>query len=309
MFYFNIYLQSKPIIFIPSGSINYIIKYLNNRDYNLSKLDKIVLNLLGYPQSRWINLKSSKMSKLDFLYKLTTSKAALKNVTLIPGETYYYFLKQISRQLKISENKLFLFYQKYRYKKDGNILAQTYALPIGMDEKDVIIYLINYTKSQYKKYSNKIFGEYNEKNWYKYITIASIIQKEAASTKEMPIISSVIYNRINKKMRLQMDGTLNYGKNSHTKITPYMIKNDISSYNTYLHRGIPKDPICAINIKSIKAAIFPNKTNYLYFMKSPTKNKHIFSSSYKKHRNIIKKVKKVKKSKKSSINNLWKSVY
>ncbi|VAY86664.1 FIG004453: protein YceG like [hydrothermal vent metagenome] len=245
------------------------------------------------------------MTKGDFLYKLTTSKAPLKSVTLIPGETYYFFLNNVAQKLKISKTKLFYFYEKYAFKKDGNILAQTYSLPIGMDEEEFIIYLFNYTNTQYKKYSNKIFGLYNRQNWFKYITIASIIQKESASKDEMKFISSVIHNRIKKNMKLQMDGTLNYGQFSHTKITPQMIREDNSNYNTYKIRNIPNHPICAVEINSIKAAIFPKQTKYLYFMKSSNSNKHIFSKTYNKHKKAITKVMKQKR-KKRDIKNLWK---
>ncbi len=79
----------------------------------------------------------------------------------------------------------------------------------------------------------KVFGEFDLNKWKKYIIIASIIQKESANKKEMPIISSVIVNRLKKDMKLQMDGTLNYGLNSHKKVTPNMIRNDTSTYNTY----------------------------------------------------------------------------
>ena len=325
LFYLNLTVISKQVIYIPKGSTNYIVSYLDKKAYDLNYIDQVIIKLIGYPQSGWIDLKSIKMSKADFLHKLTTSKAALKNITLIPGETYYYFLKEVSVKLKISEQKVFDFYSKYAYKKDGNILAQTYSLPIGMDEEELILYLINYTNNEYKKYSNKIFGEYRQKNWFRYITIASVIQKEAASINEMPIVSSVIYNRLTKKMKLQMDGTLNYGKLSHTKVTPEMIKNDKSSYNTYIVQGLPTNPVCAVEFNSIKAAIFPKKTNYLYFMKSPTGKQHIFTTTYKKHKKIIRKViktkksikipkivkrkKTIKKATKSNINDLWKSVY
>jgi len=74
-----------------------------------------------------------------------------------------------------------------------------------------------------------------------------------------------------------------------------MIKNDQTTYNTYKYRGLPSDPVCAIEIEAIKAAIFPVKTNYLYFMKSIDGTKHNFASSYKKHIKNIRKVQRDKK--------------
>jgi len=304
-------------------------------------MDRWLVKSFGYPQSGWIDLKSTHMTKYEFLYKLTRSKAALVNITLIPGETYYFFLKELSSKLKIKEEVLFNTYNKLAYKKDGNILPQTYSLPIGMSANDTIKYLFEYTNNQYKKYSMKIYNSYNKENWYNYIRIASIIQKESASKEEMSKISSVIYNRLEKNMKLQMDGTLNYGKYSHTKITPKMIRNNHTSYNTYKNKGIPRDPICAVEFSAIKAAIHPLKTTYLYFVKSKDGTKHIFTASYKSHKNNINKlrkynkkkriqkkktykkrkntVKKIKKKKlkktnqknksKKQIKDLWKSVY
>jgi len=251
------------------------------------------------------------MSKIEFLYRLTTSKAALKKIILVPGETYYFFLQELANKLNISTYKLFDYYSRYAYKKDGNIIADTYNLPIGMDEKQLILYLFKLTENRYKQLSLKIFGIYNKKNWYRYITIASIIQKESASKDEMPKISSVIYNRINKNMKLQMDGVLNYSKYSHTKITHKMIKEDLTDYNTYKNKGLPSNPVCSVELASIKASIFPIKSDYIYFVKSIDGTRHNFSSSYKKHKQniiklkkakrIMKKKKKIKKSRKKII--------
>jgi UPF0755 protein len=300
-FYLSLNVNSKRVVFIPKGSTSYIITYLNKNNYALNLIDKIIINSFGYPQSGWIDLKSTAMSKLDFLHKITTSKAAIVNVTLIPGETYYFFLKQIAQKLKIKEEKLFQSYFKYAYKLDGNILPQTYSLPLGMKSDDIILYLINYASKEYKKYSLKIFGTYNKKDWFKYIAIASIIQKEAANKKEMPIVASVIYNRLNKNMKLEMDGTLNYGKNSHLKITRTMIKSDTTTYNTYKYKNIPKDPICAVEFEALKSAIFPKKTNYLYFMRNVKGDGHVFTQSYKEHLKVIKKVQKSKRYKKQLV--------
>ncbi len=291
-YYLTFEVHTKRVIFIPKGSTTSTLKYLDNKTFNINYIDKIVLTMVGQPQSGWIDLKSKYMTKMDFLYKLTTSKAALKKITLIPGETYYFFLQELADKLNISTTKLFDIYSNLAYKKDGNIIADTYYLPLGMDETQLISHLLKITENRYKKLSLKIFGIYNNKNWYRYITIASIIQKESASKQEMPKISSVIYNRLNKPMKLQMDGVLNYGKYSHTKIKPKIIKDDTSEYNTYKYKGLPKNPVCAVALSAIKAAIFPAKSNYLYFVKSLNGKKHNFTSSYKVHKRNISKLRK-----------------
>ncbi len=287
LFYLSIPLSTTKVIFIPKGSTNSIITYLDKSGYELNTIDNIYLRFLGYPQSGWIDIKENYLTKADFLYKITTSKAALKNITLIPGETAYIFLDDIAKEMNLSRQKLQNIYEKYAYKEDGNILADTYSLPYGMKEDHLLFYLFSNTNKQYEEISKKIFGEYDKKRWYYYITLASIIQKEAANEEEMTIVSSVIHNRLKKGMKLQMDGTLNYGKYSHIKITAQRIREDNSSYNTYKITGLPNDPVCAVSINSIKAAIFPAKTDYLYFVKNEATGLHIFSKTYKEHvRNI-----------------------
>lgn len=295
LFYLTKPVYSTKVLYIPKGSTNSIISYLNKTGFELNFLDKLALSPMGYIQSGWINIKISKQTKLDFLYKLTTSKAALKNITLIPGETSYYFLNKVSKEFNLSRTKLKDIYKDYAYKTDGNILANTYSLPIGMNEDHLLFYLFSKTNKQYEYFAKKIFGTFDKKQWYHYIIVASIIQKEAASIDEMPIISSVIHNRIKKRMKLQMDGTLNYGIYSHKKITKRRILNDNSSFNTYKYKGLPDNPVCAVSLNAIKAAIFPVKTKYLYFVRDNKTGFHIFSENYKKHINNINANKFIKK--------------
>ena len=283
-------MKTKRVIYIPKGSSKYIVSYLD-KSYDMNIIDRVVIESLGYPQSGWIDLNSFHMSKFDFLYKLTTSKAALKKLRLIPGETYYFFLQELAQKLNLSSDTLFDTYAKLAYKKDGNIIADTYYLPLGMSESQILHYLLSDTEKKYKKLSEKIFNFYKKDNWYRYVTIASIIQKEAANIQEMPLVSSVIHNRLKKGMKLQMDGALNYGKYSHIRVTPKMIKEDRSDYNTYANKGIPSNPVCAIEFDAIKAAIFPAKSDYLYFVKNVDGNGHTFSKNYKDHINNINKLK------------------
>ena len=203
---------------------------------------------------------------------------------------------RVADKFNLSINRLRELYQEHAYKEDGNILAETYSLPYGMREEHLLFYLFSQTNKQYEEFSRKIFGYYDKKKWYFYLTIASIIQKEAASIDEMPIVSSVIYNRLRRGMALQMDGTLNYGKYSHVKITAKRIKEDNSSYNTYKNRGLPSSPVCAVSLNAIKAAIFPVKSDYLYFVKDNATGLHKFTNSYTEHVKNIKANRGVKKS-------------
>ncbi len=289
-------MNSTKVLFIPKGSTNDTVSYLNNTGYELNIIDKIMLRSIGFIQSGWISIDENKLTKMDFLYKLTTSKAALKNITLIPGETSYIFLKQLSKDLNLSEEKLQKVYEKHAYKLDGNILADTYSLPYGMNEDHLVFYLLSQSNKKYEEFSKKIFGLYDKKKWYHYLSLASVIQKEAASVEEMPIVSSVIHNRLRRGMKLQMDGTLNYGKYSHVRVTSQRIKEDKSSYNTYKHNGLPENPVSAVSLNAIKAAIFPVKSDYLYFVKNNKTGLHDFSKSYRTHVNKINDNRGVKKS-------------
>ncbi|MGE0051102.1 MAG: endolytic transglycosylase MltG, partial [Arcobacter sp.] len=127
------------------------------------------------------------------------------------------------------------------------------------------------------------FGMYDKNKWFNYLILASVIQKEAATTNEMPIVASVIQNRLKKGMKLQMDGTLNYGKYSNEIVTADRIREDNTSYNTYKFVGLPKDPICAVSLNAIKAAIFPVKSNYLYFVRENKTGLHKFASTFEEH--------------------------
>jgi len=286
MYYLNKPVDTSEVIFIPKGSINEIITQLSAKKYDLNKLDSLILRMIGTPQSGWINIGTNHTTKADFLYKLTTAKAALFDITLIPGETTYVFLDNLAKDLALDRVKLQYFFDKYTTIKEGAFIPNTYKLPLGIKEKEVIKILLNQSTKEMKKLSYKFFGNYNKKHWDRYIVIASIIQKESANKEEMPLVSSVIYNRLKKGMPLQMDGTLNYGKYSHVKVTARRIKQDNTAFNTYKHKGLPPIPVCNVSFDAIRAAVFPAKTKYLYFMKNKN-NRHDFTSHYSTHlRNI-----------------------
>lgn len=262
----------------------------NNLDAN--KLDLFLLRLFGSPQSGWIEIHptnpiNQETSKGSFLYQLTNSKAALKEIRLIPGETMYFFIEDISANLGLDKKELWDAYYENTSYPDGVIYPDTYKVPLDIGPRYLMGYLISQSMKQHKKNAIKILGRYDEKQWFNYITIASIVQKEAANKEEMPIIAAVIYNRLKLKMPLQMDGSLNYGEYSHQKITPQRIRNDKSVYNTYKYKGIPPYPVGSASMDAIIATIRPAKVDYLYFVKNSS-GTHSFSNNYENHLNNIK---------------------
>ena len=282
LFYLVLKVNSNRVIYIPKGSIDYTINALQNNNFNVGVIDKIILFLLGKPQAGWIDLKNEELSKFDFLYKLTTSKAPIVKVMIIPGETTYFIYKTLAKKLKFN-------YINCGF-DEGFLKPDTYYLPLGMSKKRVCEYLKNISLNYHKKLSYKIFGDFEYDKYKKYIIIASIIQKEAANVDEMKKISAVIFNRLKKRMKLQMDGSLNYGKYSHTKVTPKRIRLDKSRFNTYKYYGLPNKAVCIPSKEAIIAAIFPSKAKYLYFVKCG--KTHKFAISYKKHLENIRKCKK-----------------
>jgi len=287
IYYLNMGLTTSKVLYIPQGSIQKIIAHLHASNPEISRVDRFLLRLIGQPQHGWIDMRGTAMTHGDFLCRLTTSKAAMKPVTLVPGETTYVFFSQLASSHGLDADRLMQVFREKSPEAEGALVPDTYQLPIGITEEAAVSLLLHYSETKHRAWSEKIFGTYQEKKWFHYIAIASVIQKEAADKEEMPLISSVIANRLAKGMKLQMDGTLNYGPYSHEKITAARIREDKSSYNTYLNKGLPADPVCNVDFDAIKAAIFPAKTEYLYFTKGAD-GRHRFTRYYSTHkRNIL----------------------
>ncbi|MDQ7084988.1 MAG: endolytic transglycosylase MltG [Sulfurovum sp.] len=277
-------------ISIPKGATSQsIIAQLNTRGYNISVIDSFILGQMGKIKQGKVASKKQALNRIDFLYTMTKAKIALLRITLIPGETNEIFLGLVAKKVDINKTKLLNAYKTYAKYPEAGISADTYLVPKKMNEEKLIKFLLESSERKYKKLAEKAYGEYNTSQWHKILTIASIIQKEAANNQEMPLIASVIFNRLKKNMRLQMDGTLNYGKYSHIKVTPHRIKTDKSSFNTYKHKGLPSSPIGSVSVHAIQSAIHPATSKYLYFMRNKD-GVHDFTDTFKKHRRNIRKV-------------------
>ena len=166
------------------------------------------------------------------------------------------------------------------HKLDGFLYPSTYSFSKKTSSKVIINQMLKTFEKNVEP--NKEYITKNKLNIRSIVIIASLIEKEAGKDVDRPKISSVIYNRLNKNMPLQIDATIIYIIGHKNKL----YNKDLaiqSPYNTYLHKGLPPSPICNPGIRSINAAILPAKTDYLYYVLNSKTNEHIFSKTYVDH--------------------------
>ncbi|PIR44014.1 hypothetical protein COV23_02240 [Candidatus Wolfebacteria bacterium CG10_big_fil_rev_8_21_14_0_10_31_9] len=218
------------------------------------------------------------------------------SVVITPGMTlkeiddYLSSLKIIPKgslvEFNINTIKDELSFLKNAHTLEGFLFPDTYIFFIGSDIKDVVYKILNNFKIKTEPYlaSLESFKTEADINW---LIIASMIEKEVVSENDIYIVSGIIQNRLNKKMPLQIDATVIYAKCQGRFLNcPELNSEDFkidSSYNTYKYSGLPISPISNPGMQSIKAAINPEKTNYLFYLSDPKTGKTIFSKTFNEH--------------------------
>ena len=300
--------KGKSSVYLPSSSPAAIKKTLEQNGYELNAFDRIVMMFIRLPAKGWYKIDGDKVGRFAFWRNLHKKKAETISIPVYAGETNSEIFYRFASEMILSKEKLKEFYDEFARFKEGNILAGKYTLARSFNEELVMRYLLDNSYTKMDLFAREAFGsDFNETQLKEALIIASIIQKESNDIKEMPSISSVIQNRLKIGMRLQMDGTLNYGKYVRTIVTPERIKTDKSRYNTYKYKGLVPAPLSSVSIEALQAAASPNESNYLFFVLN-AKGKHVFAETYQKHLKNVKvfkaylrqhdKMKKAKKKKK-----------
>ena len=182
------------------------------------------------------------------------------------GDFNYKFLEDIPK----GENRLegFLFPDTYQVAKDA---SEEEILKKMLDRFNQVFQESYYQRA---KDANMSINEV--------ITLASIIEREAKLDKERPLVSSVFHNRIEQKMLLQSCATVQYILGERKENLTLKDIETNSPYNTYKYQGLPPKPIASPGKPSIEAALYPEKTDYLFFVVSKN-GEHAFSKTYKEH--------------------------
>ena len=255
--------------------------------YNRLSGDGAVLNAGTYTLSPSMDLPA-------IFEKLSSYEVDSMSFTIPEGLTLYQTAEKLADQgmgsyeefLRAIQNVDFGYGWLENNSLEGYLLPNTYTVPDGYTEEQIIDFLLE----QFEQTVLPIYDSADQALKDKYtlneiITAASIIERECMKDDERPLVASVIYNRMDENMKLEMCSTIQYLLLMETgEVKENLLYSDLeieSPYNTYLHFGLPPGPICSPGIASIKAALEPADTDYLYFVVSADLDgSSKFSSNY-----------------------------
>ncbi len=166
---------------------------------------------------------------------------------------------------------------------EGYLFPDTYEMKVGSSEHDII----NRMLSRFNQvFEEKYYSKMEELNltMNELITLASVVEREAQAKEEFPLVSSVFHNRIDQNMLLQSCATVQYVLGERKARLTYADIEVDSPYNTYVNAGLPPAPIASPGKLAIESALYPEESEFLYFVvKKGGNGTHVFSKTLNEH--------------------------
>jgi len=164
---------------------------------------------------------------------------------------------------------------------EGYLFPDTYHLPRSLDEEAVIGAMLD-------RFDEAVGPGLHDAararglTLHQLVTVASMVEREAQVPAERPVIAGVIYNRLARGMRLEIDATVLYALGRHKDRVTLADLGVDSPYNTYRHEGLPPGPIASPGLAAITAAATPAEVPYLFYVLKPDGSHH-FSRTLVEH--------------------------
>lgn len=162
---------------------------------------------------------------------------------------------------------------------EGFLFPATYSIEIGASEREIIEMMLDHFEDQVATLDLS-YAEAHGLDLVDVVVIASILEREAQLPEEFPLVSSVIYNRLDQPMRLQLCATVLYTMPEGTTSLSNADLEQDTPYNTYLHDGLPPGPISNPGLAALQAAAHPAETDYLYYVLTGTDGSQTFTETY-----------------------------
>jgi UPF0755 protein len=171
--------------------------------------------------------------------------------------------------------------------QEGRLFPDTYLFPIDATEETVVSILTN-------TFDRKLTDEMRQaisnsgRSLNQIITMASLIEREARDETSRPLVSGILWKRLDNGWPLQVDATLQYAKGYNQVEKTWWRppsaadKSIASAYNTYANVGLPPGPICAPSASSLRAAIYPVSSDYWFYL-TDTKGSMHYAETIEEH--------------------------
>ncbi|WP_413853162.1 endolytic transglycosylase MltG [Candidatus Ruminimicrobium bovinum] len=282
--FFTVFKENKTVeVFIPKGaSPKKISEILKDSDIIYSKTFFIVtIKLKNCSKQLKAGLYefNTKDGTLTIINKLINGESKELRITIPEGWTTKQIAEILNENKVCSDIEFINLAQKKNL--EGYLFPNTYFLMPSMTPEEIVkIMTDEFNKFWTKDFDNR--AEQMNMSKKDIIILASIVEREAVSDDERPIIAGIFLNRLSKNMRLQSCATVLYAMGINKERLTLEDLNFQSPYNTYRHSGLPPTPICNPGAKAIKAVLYPAVTDNLYFV-SKGNGTHYFSSNFQDH--------------------------
>jgi UPF0755 protein len=180
----------------------------------------------------------------------------------------------------------------------GYLMPKTYQFYWQTDEDAIIKELV---KEFWTEFDDKMISQAKRRGMTinQILTMASIIELETAIDTERALVAGVYYNRLQRRMRLQADPTIQFILSGEPRRLHYSDLRVESAYNTYKNYGLPPGPINNPGKASMLAALYPSRHKYLYFV-ATGEGGHRFTTSFSEHQKAIKEYRRVREERRAA---------
>ncbi|MFJ1598173.1 endolytic transglycosylase MltG [Streptomyces sp. NPDC088261] len=169
---------------------------------------------------------------------------------------------------------------------EGYLFPATYPVDSESTPASLLSFMVNTANQRLGDHRVSTGAQLHHVTVYQAVTIASIVQAEAATATDMGKVARVIHNRLARGMALQMDSTINYALNRSSLDTTYQDTGVDSPYNTYERKGLPPTPIGNPGDEALDAAVHPTRGNWLYFVTVAPGDTRFTDSFAEQQRNV-----------------------
>lgn len=283
--------EAQEIILEKDGDLNSLYAELDrlNVTYDQAEMEWAAV-LLGWKKlQRGRYEVEGNYSYNSFLSKIARGIQDPVSIVVLPGITKQRLSETVAQKLSFTTEDFMNALSDSAYLQEkglsseqlfGHMLPETYLVYWTSSAKD----LVNKINGAFNKAITDEYRQQAELLGYsidEIVALASIVEWEAKIPDEKNRISGLYWNRINRKMRLQADPTVNFALGERRRLLFEDYEFD-HPYNTYVNKGLPPGPITNPSISTIEATLYPEDHDYLYMVANP-EGGHVFTKSFKEH--------------------------